>query len=83
MQLSEMMAFLADKYIYGISVACSVVVVCYLVFSIRLIIKARKIGMNVCVSAMIPGYNIILWVRKCIKHRRESKPYSADEEIEL
>lgn len=83
MELSNIMYFLADKYVYGISVACFLLVVCYLVFSIRLIVRARKLGINICASAMIPVYNLTVWVRVLFKKRRESRPYSEDEEIEL
>lgn len=83
MGISGIMAFLADNYIYGISVSCVVVISMYLAFSIRLIVTARRVGMNICASAMIPIYNIVLWVKKCIVKHRASKPYGAEEEIEL
>ena len=67
---SEMAKFLADYYIYGISITSFLAVLLYLVFSIRFVITARKEGMDICISAFIPVWNIVTWLRKCLKHRK-------------
>lgn len=85
------MKTLADYYLYGIVVCCVIVVALYLVISIRLLLSARKEGINVCVSAMIPIYNLTLiprkwWVkykRKRPSKKKEEDVYAEDEEIEL
>lgn len=64
------MAFLAREYVVGIASLATLSVGVYLAFSIRLIKSCRKLGMDVCTSAMIPIYNVILWVRKCFRSRR-------------
>lgn len=83
MSLGSVMQFLADNYIVGISIACVLVVALYLTFSIRLIVTSRREGINACVSAMIPPYNIILWIRKCRRKKKNSIIPDEDEEIEL
>ena len=67
MSLSEIMATLADQYVIGIIVCCLIVSGLYIAFSVRLII------MNVCASAMIPIYQLILWFRKCLRKRKRIK----------
>lgn len=80
---SEIMQALADYYIIGISVICVLVITLYLVFSIRLIITSRREGINACASALIPIYNLILWIRKCMRKKKNSAVFDEDEEIEL
>lgn len=90
MTLSETILALSENYVIGISVLCVVVVAGYLFFSIRLIVTARREGLNICMSAMIPFVNLIIWFRKCLrKHknnkirRENSRVLAEDEEIEL
>ena len=73
MSLSEIMATLADQYIVGITICCLIVSGLYIAFSVRLIITTRAEGMNVCASAMIPVYQLILWFRKCLRKRKRIK----------
>lgn len=73
MSLSEIMATLADQYVIGIIICCLIVSGLYIAFSVRLIITARSEGMNVCASAMIPVYQLILWFRKCLRKRKRIK----------
>lgn len=73
MSLSEIMATLADQYVIGIIICCFIVSGLYIAFSVRLIITARSEGMNVCASAMIPIYQLILWFRKCLRKRKRIK----------
>lgn len=80
---NQFMYTLSDNYILGIVILCSIVVACYLIFSIRLIQTSRREGLDVCISAMIPIYNVVLWVRKCIKKHQNSKVLDLDEEIQL
>lgn len=77
------MQALADYYIVGISVICVLVVTLYLVFSIRLIITSRREGINACASALIPVYNLILWIRKCRRKKKSLAVFDEDEEIKL
>lgn len=88
--MSGVMKTLADYYTYGIVVCCIIVTALYLAFSIRLIITARREGLDVCASALIPFFNIGLFFKKAYKKRKrvklekESKDiFEEDEEIEL
>ena len=83
MSFKEVMQALADYYIVGISVLCVIIVSLYLIFSIRLIITSRREGINACASAMIPVYNLILWLRKWRRKKKNSTVMDEDEEIEL
>lgn len=83
MSFPEIMQFLADNYVVGMSVFIVLLISIYLLFSIRLIITARREGLDICVSAMIPIYSLILWIRKCIKKRKNNKKFKPDAEIVL
>lgn len=83
MSFPEIMQFLADNYVVGMSVFIILLISIYLLFSIRLIITARREGLDICVSAMIPIYSLILWIRKCIKKRKNNKKFKPDAEIVL
>lgn len=83
MDISSFMALLAEEYVIGTAITCTVVVAIYLTFSIRLIVTARREGINVCASAMIPVYNLILWFRKCLRHRKNTKKIKPNSEITL
>ncbi len=83
MSFPEIMQFLADNYVIGMSVFIVLLISIYLLFSIRLIITARREGLDICVSAMIPIYSLILWIRKCIKKRKNNKKFKPDAEIVL
>lgn len=76
--MTEIMIKLADYYFYGIIACWVAVLIGYLVFSIRLIVTARRMGMDVCATAMIPGWNFVLWVRKCLRKRKERKLLAVD-----
>lgn len=86
-QVTEMMKYLADNYVEGIAVISGVIILIYLIFSIRLLFTSRDADMNLYASAFIPGLNIVLWLIKCIKvsHNRwiESHILSDEDEIEL
>lgn len=86
-QVTEMMKYLADNYIEGIAVISGVIILIYLIFSIRLLFTSRDANMNLYASAFIPGLNIILWVIKCFKvahiSRMERNVLNDDDEIEL
>lgn len=77
------MQYLADNYVYGIAVLCSVVCIIYLIFSIRLIVTSRREGINICASAMIPFVNIIFWVRKCVVKHKNNKVFKDGEIIKI
>ena len=81
-QITEVMGYLAENYMWGIIICCAVVVVIYLLFSIRLLFTSRDVGMRLYVSAFIPVLNVLLWVVKCIKmlvSGRESTETSTDD----
>lgn len=77
------MLVLQQNYVVGMSVACTVVVALYLAFSIRLIVTSRREGINACASAMIPVYNLILWIRKWRRKKKNNQAIPEDEEITL
>lgn len=73
MNIPEVIQYLADNYKVGIPVLCGVVVLGYLVFSIRLIVTSRREGLNVCMSAMIPAVNLFIWMRKGLRKHKNNK----------
>lgn len=77
------MLVLQQNYVVGMSVACTVVVALYLAFSIRIIVTSRREGINACASAMIPVYNLILWIRKWRRKKKNDQVIPEDEEITL
>ena len=77
------MSSLADGYLYGIVVACFFVIVGYVLYSVLVLLSCRKVGIDICVSAMIPVYNLILPIRRLIRKHKNSQIYQEDEEIEL
>lgn len=81
----EFMQMLADEYVIGISVLIVFVIAIHIFFSVRLIVTSRREGLDVCVSAMIPVYNLVLWVRKSIRKYRNKKidKIELNQEIEL
>lgn len=81
----EFMQMLADEYVIGISVLIVFVIAIHIFFSVRLIVASRRDGLDVCVSAMIPVYNLVLWVRKSIRKYRNKKvdKIELNQEIEL
>lgn len=88
--MSEVMKTLADYYVYGIVVCCIIVTALYLAFSIKLIITSRREGLDVCVSALVPIFNIGLFFKKVFKKKKRLKLekesadiFEEDEEIEL
>lgn len=83
MSVREVMYYLAEYYIYGIVACCVLVVGLYLFISIRLMLSARKEGIDVCVTAMIPIYNLHIPIRKAIVRRKRNQVYSDDDVIEL
>ena len=84
------MKIASEYYTYGIVVCCIIVTALYLAFSIRLIITARREGVDVCASALIPIFNIGLFFKKAYRKRKRVKLekessdiFEEDEEIEL
>lgn len=73
MTLQEVMLYLQIHYREGIIVVSSLVIAVYLLFSIRLLFTARRLGMKVWVLAFVPGVNIIVWLSKCIKSHTQKK----------
>lgn len=77
------MLYLADNYVYGITILCCVVSAVYIAFSVRLVITSRREGINICALAFVPVLNIILWVRKCVVRRKHNKTFKEDEIIKI
>lgn len=67
--LSRIMLFLADEWLVGSIVSIMLVVVGYLVFSILLLIRCRKRGYDVGVSAFIPVVSLFIFIRS-FRYRR-------------
>lgn len=84
MTFQEMIQYLADYYQEGIIVACAVVCIGYLIFSIRLLFSTRDANMNVYALAFIPVVNLVVWVVKCFKVMKIRKNSLKDtDEVEL
>lgn len=87
MRSAEVMKYLADNYLWGILVVSLVCIAIYLIISISLIVKARRVGVDVCASAMIPLFNLgILFKIKKVKLQKETsqledRDYEDDEEL--
>lgn len=81
--MGSFMSGLADNYLYGIAIAVFLVVVGYIAYSVLVLLSCRKVGIDICVSAMIPVYNLILLIRRFIRKYKNSQIYKEDEEIEL
>ncbi len=90
MKLGEIMLYLQQNSKNGTIIAMCVVVVLYLLFSIIFTVVARKSGINLCATGMIPIYNLHIPVRvvirkhnskKQLKVSEEEKPLAEDEEI--
>ena len=65
----EIMIVLADRYVIGIACLSFLIVVGYLVFSVLLVIRARRVGMDICVGAFIPFWNLVVWMRVALRRR--------------
>lgn len=81
--MKETMAMLAENWVVGYSICLVIVLAKYLIFSIRLVITARKIGYDVGAICLVPFVNIVIWVKKCIYSRRLNRPLGEDDIIEL
>lgn len=82
--MAELMLFLQEQYLLGMVAGSLIVVGVYLYISIWLLLRARKVGLDVGVSAMIPVYNLSIGVRSIIKKKKLSKKAKEfDEELEI
>ena len=81
--MSETMAMLAENSKVFMLICCIICCGLYLFISIKIMLACRKNEIDVCSSAMIPIYNLLLLLRVKLKKRKESKVYSDDEEITL
>lgn len=84
--MAEIMKLLADNYVVGIVVACIIVIALYILISVKILLYARKQKLDICSSAFIPLYHIVIWVRSMIRKRKvkkESETLREDEEIIL
>lgn len=79
--MAETMKLLADNYIVGIVVACIIVIALYVLISVKILLYARKQNIDVCVSALIPLYHIVILIRAIIKKKKDNNILTEDEEI--
>ena len=80
--MKEVMAFLAENWVVGVSTSIALVLFIYSFFSIRLLLNCRKIGYDVGVSCMIPVVNLFIFFRKAyFKHALKKKGIEEDEEL--
>lgn len=86
MEFKEVMQLLADNYVVGISVACAIVIITYVIVSILIVRFCRSENINVGVSGMLPIVQLIMLLRGKLTRRRRIKNESvldADAEIDL
>lgn len=84
MTSQEMIQYLADSYQEGIIVACAIICLGYLIFSIRLLFSSRDANMHVYALAFIPVVNLFVWVVKCFKVMKIRKNSLKDtDEVDL
>lgn len=86
MEFKEIMQLLADNYVVGISVACTIVIITYVIVSILIVRFCRSENINVGVSGMLPIVQLITLLRGKLIRRRRIKNESvldADAEIDL
>lgn len=82
MDKAMLMQYLADNYVTGIGITSALVVISYIVFSLRLLYVSRCEDMDIGVSAFIPVINMVVWgIYRVHKHR--NKPYSDDDVIDI
>lgn len=81
--MKNVMYVLAANWQLGYGILAFVCIVVYLVFSIRLIKECRRVGYDKGVSAMIPIWNLFIWIKKCIRSRRIKKQNRLYKENEL
>lgn len=79
--MSEIMLILAENWKIGYGILNALVLIVYLIFSIRLVITSRRIGYDVGVSAMIPLINIIVFLKKGHKVRKIKKQQKNDSRL--
>lgn len=78
------MIWLADNYVAGIIVACIVVLIIYIGISLVIMFSAREEGLDICVSAMIPVWNLGILLRtKFHKKKRILAEKEMEQEIDL
>lgn len=86
MNLSKIMLYLQYNYTVGIAVSLSIVLICYIVFSILIIRYCRKQSVNVAISGMIPIIQLICLLKGIIAKRRRIKNervFDENEQIDL
>lgn len=67
--MGNVVSALAENWVVGYSVFCSVVIIGYIVFSTLLVLRCRKYNYDVGVGAMIPLYNVVIFF-KSIKYKK-------------
>lgn len=82
MTLGEIMLYLQQNSKNGTIISMCVVVVLYLLFSILFIVAARKNGINLCATGMIPIYNLHIPLRVIIRKHKSNKQAKVSEEPE-
>ena len=77
------MIWLAENYVMGIVVACIIVILLYVGVSLVGMFSAREEGLDVCVSAMIPIWNIVILIRTRIHKQHRKQKLEINDSIEL
>ena len=71
---NETMYWLAENYWVGIGVSTGVVVLVYVCISILVLLKSRKMGVNVSIGAMIPLWHFKYPIQGVLMNRKPKTP---------
>lgn len=66
---NETMYWLAENYRIGIGVSTGIVVLMYVCISILVLLKSRKMGVNVSIGAMIPIWHFKYLIQGVLMNR--------------
>lgn len=67
---NETMYWLAENYWIGIGVSTSIVALMYVCISILVLLKSRKMGVNVSIGAMIPIWHFKYLIQGVLMNRK-------------
>lgn len=87
--MSTVMKFLADYWMFGMPVMCVIVLVIYLLVSVKIVKFCRSEGMNTGPAGMFPIIQLVSLLKgkhrksKRLKEEYNSTPLADDEVIEL
>lgn len=81
--MSEIMLILAEEWVIGVSVFCSLLVIGHIVFSVMLIRSCRKNNYDIGASAMFPIINLVIFIKNNIRKKSRNSIIDEDEEFVL